>query len=39
LTPVMEIDGRKILNRSRSQILKKLQEIFRAHVPGLCESS
>jgi branched-chain amino acid aminotransferase len=38
LTPVTEIDGRKIINRSGSQLFGQLQAAFRALVPRLCES-
>jgi branched-chain amino acid aminotransferase len=37
LTPVTEIDGRKIVNRSDYRLLKKLQEAFRRNIPKLCE--
>ncbi len=37
LTPVTEIDGRKITNRSRHQTLRKLQTAFQNVIPKLCE--
>jgi branched-chain amino acid aminotransferase len=37
LTPVTEIDGRKILNTSGQVTLKKLQQAFKQIIPTLCE--
>jgi branched-chain amino acid aminotransferase len=37
LTPVTEIDGRRIVNSSDHWVLKKLQEAFRQMVPKFCE--
>jgi branched-chain amino acid aminotransferase len=37
LTPVTEIDGRKIINRSGKKVLQHLQKLFRDLVPQLCE--
>ena len=37
LTPVTEFDGRKIILRSGTSILKKLQQAFREAIPSLCE--
>jgi branched-chain amino acid aminotransferase len=37
LTPVFEIDGRRITNRSQKTVLKKLQDAFRKVIPKLCE--
>lgn len=37
LTPVVEIDGRKIENRSQSRITSQLQEKFKETIPSLCE--
>jgi branched-chain amino acid aminotransferase len=37
LTPVTEIDGRKIINRSTHDTLKKLQNTFQVTIPKLCE--
>jgi branched-chain amino acid aminotransferase len=37
LTPVHEIDGRKIKNKSGLQIRGKLQEAFTQLIPPLCE--
>jgi branched-chain amino acid aminotransferase len=37
LTPVVEIDGRKILNRAESNVLETLREHFRALIPQLSE--
>jgi branched-chain amino acid aminotransferase len=37
LTPVNEIDGRKIINRKSSALLKSLQNHFHALIPKLSE--
>ena len=37
LTPVREIDGRKIENRRASDMLSDLQQAFRQRIPDLCE--
>jgi branched-chain amino acid aminotransferase len=37
LTPVFEIDGRKITNCSQNTVLKKLQKAFKEVIPELCE--
>ena len=37
LTPVVEIDGRKIENRSQNRITSQLQEKFKETIPSLCE--
>lgn len=37
LTPVFEIDGRRIRNNSGNQVLQKLQDGFRKIIPDLCE--
>jgi branched-chain amino acid aminotransferase len=37
LTPVHEIDGRKIINRSGNQVLRKLQQHFHDLIPLYCE--
>jgi branched-chain amino acid aminotransferase len=37
LTPVVEIDGRKIVNRSGNKVLRKLQDAFQKVIPKLCE--
>jgi branched-chain amino acid aminotransferase len=37
LTPVTEIDGRKITNRSGEKVLSQLQERFKKIIPKLCE--
>jgi branched-chain amino acid aminotransferase len=37
LTPITEIDGRKIGNRSGQVVLKKLREAFKQIIPNLCE--
>jgi branched-chain amino acid aminotransferase len=37
LTPVVEIDGRKIINRSEHIVLKKIQRAFQNIIPKLCE--
>ena len=37
LTPVTEIDGRSIVNRSGKKVLQQLQKAFREIVPTLCE--
>lgn len=37
LTPVVEIDGRKIENQSGSQVIPRLQEKFTESIPALCE--
>ena len=37
LTPVTEIDGRKIVNRSVHSVLPQLQRAFRDVIPSLCE--
>jgi branched-chain amino acid aminotransferase len=37
LTPVTEIDGRKITNRSSDKVLAQLQERFKKIIPKLCE--
>jgi len=38
LTPVNEIDGRKIENKSGKLIRKQLQDAFREVIPALCEA-
>ncbi len=38
LTPVVEIDGRAIENKSRLEIRKHLQEAFTAVIPEFCEA-
>lgn len=37
LTPVTEIDGRMIQDKSGMRVLRSLQEAFRKIVPSLCE--
>lgn len=37
LTPVVEIDGRKITNKSGAAIRSMLQKSFKACIPRLCE--
>jgi branched-chain amino acid aminotransferase len=37
LTPVTEIDGRKIINRSGESVLMKIQDAFKRSIPELCE--
>jgi branched-chain amino acid aminotransferase len=37
LTPVKEIDGRAIINRSGQQVLKKLQKYFHEAIPSYTE--
>jgi branched-chain amino acid aminotransferase len=37
LTPVNEIDGRKIINRKSSTLLKSIQNHFHALIPKLSE--
>ena len=37
LTPVVEIDGRKIENRSQNRMTSQLQEKFKETIPSLCE--
>lgn len=37
LTPINEIDGRKIENKSGIQIRRQLQEAFQQDIPKLCE--
>ncbi|MBK7382778.1 MAG: aminotransferase class IV [Flavobacteriales bacterium] len=37
LTPITELDGRKVGKPAGEPVMKRLQEIFRAAVPGLCE--
>jgi len=37
LTPVTEIDGRVIQNKSGKSVLTDLQQLFRDKIPGLCE--
>ncbi len=38
LTPITEMDGRKIVNRSEKTILKKLQDALHAAVPRYAET-
>lgn len=38
LTPVVEMDGRKIENRSGKPILKMIREQFHAQIPSLAET-
>jgi branched-chain amino acid aminotransferase len=38
LTPVTEIDGRKIINRSGKNILKRIQEKFHSVIPQYAET-
>ncbi|MEO8067283.1 MAG: aminotransferase class IV [Flavobacteriales bacterium] len=38
LTPIREIDGRAVGKSTGDGLLKRLQEIFRAAVPELCEA-
>jgi branched-chain amino acid aminotransferase len=38
LTPVVEIDGRKIINRSNEKILKRIQEKFHSVIPKYAET-
>lgn len=37
LTPVTEIDGRKLRNRSGTSVLHNIQSLFRARIPQLSE--
>lgn len=37
LTPVVEIDGRRIRNNSGKRVLQALQDAFRKAIPSLCE--
>jgi branched-chain amino acid aminotransferase len=37
LTPVTEIDGRRIANQSGQKVLRKLQDAFEQVIPRLCE--
>jgi branched-chain amino acid aminotransferase len=38
LTPVIEIDGRKIINRSERKIFQKVQEYFKTKIPHYSEN-
>lgn len=38
LTPVVEMDGRKIVNRSGEKVLKRIQEKFHAVIPRYAET-
>ena len=38
LTPVIEMDGRKIVNRSGQKILKRIQEKFHSVIPQYAET-
>lgn len=38
LTPVVEIDGRKIINRSGEKVLKLIQEKFHSKIPQYAET-
>ncbi|HEY0655934.1 MAG TPA: aminotransferase class IV [Chryseosolibacter sp.] len=38
LTPVVEMDGRKIVNRSGQKVLKRIQEKFHAVIPRYAET-
>jgi branched-chain amino acid aminotransferase len=37
LTPIVEIDGRKVENQSGKNILEVLNKSFKASIPSLCE--
>lgn len=38
MTPVREIDGRKIINEAHEELLPRIAEAFRRRVPELCEA-
>jgi branched-chain amino acid aminotransferase len=38
LTPVVEMDGRKIVNRSGKNVLKRIQEKFLSVIPRYAET-
>jgi branched-chain amino acid aminotransferase len=37
LTPVVEIDGRKITNHAQARVLINMEKIFRHRIPEFCE--
>ena len=37
LTPVTSLDGRKIVNRNSSTLLKRIQQLFTEAIPRMCE--
>lgn len=39
LTPVVEIDSRKIIDRSQDRITSKLEKEFRQRIPELCSAN
>jgi branched-chain amino acid aminotransferase len=37
LTPIVEIDGRKIINTTKNSIFAEINRLFRASIPRYCE--